>query len=280
MTDRIEAGAAQAAMWGGNAAAAWVASQALLDRLFKPFEDRVVGGLLTGMRVIDVGCGPGTTTLAAARQVGEGGHALGVDVSEPMLQAARARASEAGLPAEFVTGDAATMAFRPGTFDAIISRFGTMFFGDFAAAFGNLRGGLRPGGSLSIITWRTPKENPFMIAAEEAARPLLPDLPERRAGEPGQFGLAEAHAIEAMLKASGWADIAIAPLDEPCRLSADEFENYIATMGPVGRALAEVDADLAARVIAAVRPAFDRFRDGDAVEFNAACWHVTARSPD
>jgi len=95
--------------------------------------------LEAGQRVLDVGCGAGSTTVEAARRVAPNGAALGVDISGPALALARERAAAAGLEAvDFIEADAQGHSFEPGAFDAVISRFGTMFFGDPVAAFANL----------------------------------------------------------------------------------------------------------------------------------------------
>jgi ubiquinone/menaquinone biosynthesis C-methylase UbiE len=105
-----------------------------------------------GERVIDVGCGSGATTLAAAPLVGAQGSVLGVDVSEPMLAVARRRAAGLGN-VRFVAADAQTHAFEPGAQDLVLSRFGVMFFDDPPRAFASLRRALRPGGRLCFVCW-------------------------------------------------------------------------------------------------------------------------------
>ena len=77
--------------------------------------------------MLDVGCGCGITTLAAADAVAPG-TATGLDLSEPMLDLARQRA--AVDPVKFMQADAQTHRFDPDAYDVIISRFGTMFFDD------------------------------------------------------------------------------------------------------------------------------------------------------
>jgi len=81
----------QAKLWNGSAGCAWVEAQALLDRTLQPFEDLLVDTVAaTGAhRVLDVGCGTGSTTRAVARLLGAGDRSVGIDISEQMIDAAR-----------------------------------------------------------------------------------------------------------------------------------------------------------------------------------------------
>ena len=74
----------QALLWNGVVGQAWVESQALLDQMFKPIEDLLVEAVAAGpgSRVLDVGCGTGGVTLAAARRLGPEGRCVGIDISE------------------------------------------------------------------------------------------------------------------------------------------------------------------------------------------------------
>lgn len=270
----------QASLWNGRGGSAWVEAQELLDRLFRPFETLIADavGAASATRVLDVGCGTGSTTLAVARLVGARGRSLGVDISGPMIALARERAEREGLPAAFVEADAQRHGFDPASFDMIVSRFGVMFFDDAVQAFRNLRQAVRDDGRLRFFAWRSAAENPFMTAAERAAAPLLPDLPARRQGAPGQFAFADPDRIRLVLESSGWREITIEPIDVPCTLSERELEYYFTRLGPVGLVLDQADDRTRARVIEAVRPAFDAFVQGAEVRFTAACWDVSARS--
>lgn len=269
----------QAALWNGPSGQAWVEAQEALDQMFEPFQKLLVEAVSAGTRqVLDVGCGTGATTLAVARRVGTKGDCAGMDISAPMIAAARARAEREGSPARFRCADAQVYAFEPAGLDLILSRFGVMFFDDPVRAFGNLRRAARDGASLRFIAWRSPAENPFMTTAERAAAPLLPDLPARRSDAPGQFAFANRERVRDILERSGWTGIDIAPIDVECRLPAKELDGYLTRLGPVGSVLRETDEPTRARVVEAVRPAFDRFVQGDEVRFTAACWTVGART--
>src|SRR5579872_4643836 len=165
-----QANTEQATLWNGVAGLAWVELQALLEHVLKPFETRlleVVGANEPG-HLLDVGCGTGGTTLAAARALGARGHCTGVDISDPMIAAARVRAESAGIAADFICADAQTHRFEASSFDMIISRFGVMFFDDPVRAFANFRRAARDDAELCVIVWRTAAENPFMMTAERA----------------------------------------------------------------------------------------------------------------
>jgi ubiquinone/menaquinone biosynthesis C-methylase UbiE len=274
---------AQTTLWNGLAGRAWVETQELLDQMFKPIEDLLVEAVSagSGRRVLDVGCGTGSTTLAVARLLGARGRCTGIDISEPMITAARARAEREGTPAGFIRADAQTHAFEPASFDMIISRFGVMFFDDPVRAFANLRRALEADAQLRFIAWRSPSENPFMTTAERAAAPLLPNLPARRPDAPGQFAFADQRRVYRTLEESGWAEIDIQPIDVACTLPEKDLVRYLTRLGPLGLILHEADDRTRTQVIETVRAAFEPYVHGAEVRFTAACWMVGARcSPE
>ncbi|WP_179401844.1 class I SAM-dependent methyltransferase [Burkholderia guangdongensis] len=270
----------QKALWNGSSGRAWVATQEVLDQMFRPFEDLLVDMIDAGAgyRVLDVGCGTGSTTLAAARRLGAKGHCIGVDVSAPMIARAQSRAEREGSTASFICADAQTHAFEPASFDRIMSRFGVMFFDNPVLAFATLRRAARDGAELCCIAWRSAADNPFMATAERAAAPLLPNLPARRPDAPGQFSFADQCRVASILEESGWAEIDIRPIDIDCTLPEKELVNYFSRLGPVGKILQETDERTRTQVIESVRPAFDSFVHGTEVRYTAACWMVSARA--
>jgi len=270
----------QAKLWNGAAGQAWVEGQQLLDGMFEPFEGLLVeeARRVAARRVLDVGCGAGATTLAIARSLGTGGECTGIDISDPLVAAARARAAGEGLAVQFLREDAQTAALPAGHFDLLVSRFGVMFFDDAVQAFGNLRRASAPGANLRFITFRSPAENPFMTAAERAAAPIAPDLPPRKPGAPGQFALAERGRTAELLRESGWSDIELRPIDVECCFPAAALDGYMARFGPLGLYLAQADAATRERLVTAVRAAFTPYIKGDEVRFVAACWLLCARN--
>lgn len=274
------AGGGQAAHWNGAAARAWVEGQALMDLVLQPFEELLAESIPVGFggTVLDVGCGTGGTTLAVARRLARPGRCIGVDISAPMIAAARARAAPDHAAADFILADAAVHPFAEASLDRLVSRFGVMFFDDPVAAFANLRRAATSAGSLRFVAWRSAAENAYMTTAERLAAPLLPALPPRRADGPGQFAFADGARVHDLLTASGWPAVEVEPLDRTLTLPEADLVPYLTQFGPVGQALRDADATTRARVVAAIRPAFAPYVHGDEVRFPAACWLVTAQA--
>jgi hypothetical protein len=195
-----------------------------------------------------------------------------------MLAVARARAEREDVPARFICADAQHHVFEAEGFDALVSRFGVMFFSDPVDAFSRLRQAVRRDGEMHCIAWRGPQENPFMTTAERAAAPLLPNLPLRRPDEPGQFSFADPQRVRQILEESGWIGIAIEPLDVACTMSESDLVPYLTRLGPVGVLLQQVDGCLRKRIIEVVSDAFAPYLQNGEVRFTAACWRIGARA--
>jgi len=270
----------QATLWNGVAGRAWVEMQALLDHVMQPFERLLADAVAhrRPIRLLDVGCGTGATTIAAARVAGSSTACVGVDISEPMIEFARARADREGVQTKFFHADVQTHRFDPSGFDMIISRFGVMFFDDPVEAFANLRRAATEDAELRFFAWRGPAENPFMLVAERAAAPLLPNLPVRDPNGPGQFAFADPRRVERLLADSGWTDAAIRPIDVGCCFPADALVHWFTRLGPLGRVLDAADARTRSHVIESVRSAYHAYVHGNEIRFDAASWLVVARS--
>lgn len=270
----------QAKLWNGTGGQAWVEAQPVLDGLFEPLTDRLVGEFPPHWagQLVDIGCGAGGTTLAIARSLGPGSRCVGIDISEPLIATARERARRAGVAATYIRADAQTHEFEPASVDALVSRFGVMFFDDPVGAFTNLRRAARRRALLRLIAWRGPAENPFMTTAERAAAPLLPHIPTRQPDGPGQFAFADRGRVTSILELSGWTDIDLCPVDASCTLAEKELVRYITKFGPLGRVLPDTDAGTRARIVETVRAAFDPYVHGTEARFTAACWMVRAQA--
>ncbi|MCK9895742.1 class I SAM-dependent methyltransferase [Frankia sp. AgB32] len=271
----------QRARWNGLAGRAWVDAREVLDAMFRTFADLLVDSVTVRREsvVLDVGCGTGGTTLAVARRLAPPGRCTGIDISEPMIAAARERAEQAPAPVDFICADVQDHPFAPGTFDVIFSRFGVMFFDAPVRAFTALRRIARDGAELRFVSWRHPDANPFMTTAERAAAPYLSHLPTREPDAPGQFAFADRHRVGRILAQSGWADVDIRPVDAECVFPERALVDYFTRFGPLGSVFGQLDENDRAAVVETVRAAFDGFVRDAEVRFTAACWLVVARAP-
>jgi ubiquinone/menaquinone biosynthesis C-methylase UbiE len=162
---------------------------------------------VAGGRVLDVGCGAGATSIAVARAVGDTGNVVGVDISRALLRRAEERKRDAALTQiEFLPADAQTHQFEPGGFDLIVSRFGTMFFADPVAAFGNVAVALRPGGRIVFISWADLASNPWFTVSRDAAVAVLGEPPPVPKDAPGPLAFADRNYVLDILRQAGFSD--------------------------------------------------------------------------
>lgn len=289
MTDAVDAdvagNAAQIAYWNDRAAVTWTTFQEQIDTLFAPLTAVALDAAApaAGERVIDVGCGCGATVLGLTHRVGPTGHVLGLDVSEPMLARARDRIAAQELRNAGVTiCDAATYAFPRNDADLLFSRFGVMFFADPEAAFANLRRAMRPGGRLLCMAWRPLAENPWFNVPLQAARALLPPQPPPEPNAPGPFAFADAERVRSILAAGGWKDASIVRHDEPIHLAdvgkLEEATEFVVRVGPLARALAEVEPDVRERARHAVREVLGADEGPNGTSLAGSIWLIAARA--
>lgn len=167
--------------------------------ILAPASEIVVGvaGVSAGCRVLDVACGTGNATIAAAMR---GARVVGVDLSETLIGIARGRVDEAGLPdVELRAGDAVDLPVEPGSFDVAISVFGVIFAPDADAAVANMLTAVRPGGVIAIASWisRGP-----ICAAGIALRSALPAAPG-----PPAFDWTRPEGVRELLASAGAREI-------------------------------------------------------------------------
>jgi SAM-dependent methyltransferase len=277
----------QAERWNsGEDMAHWIDNQARYDRMNEPFTTLILdaAALRPGSQVLDVGCGCGGTTLAAARLVAPG-QAVGIDLSGPMLARARADAEAAGLGnAVFQQGDAQVHPLEPARFDTVISRFGTMFFADPVAAFANVRSAARPGGRLVFVCWQPLAANQWLLVPGAALAEHVPPPAGFGSGDgPGMFAFADPDRVRPILAAAGWRDIEITSEHRSILVggggSIDDAVGFLRTASMGRMMLAGADADTADRAVASVRAALAPYADADGVHLDAAVWLVQAVAP-
>jgi SAM-dependent methyltransferase len=269
--------AAQRDAWNGDSGLRWVADADRRDAVLAPVADALLDGasLRPGETVLDLGCGCGATTLAAADLVAPG-HAVGLDLSGPMLDLARHRTGDRN--ASFIEADAQTHPFEPEQFDVAIGRFGTMFFDDPTAAFANIAAAMRPGGRLCLATWQPLDANDWLLVPG-AVLLRYGQLPEAATTTgPGMFAQADPGTVRAVLDDAGWTDIDIVPtrLDLDLGETAGDALDYLADTGIARAVLETIPAGDHHTALAEVKDVLESHRTSEGVRLGAGINLITA----
>ena len=231
-------------------------------------------------RVLDIGCGTGKSTRAAARRAAAGS-VLGIDLSSRMLEHAREQTRAEGLTnVEYVRADAQVHEFDAAAFDLAMSDFGAMFFNDPVAAFTNIGGALRPGGRIALLAWQPFERNEWLSAifsALDAGR----SLPTPAAGAPGPFGLAEADMVRDVLHSSGLSDVELIPIAEPIFLGADADDAwaFVSELGIVRGLTAGLEDAQRQAALDRLHQVVDDSETSDGAVLGSAAWLITATRP-
>lgn len=263
----------QAEAWNGYEGRHWADNH---DRY-----NTMVGGLTGSLfeaaaierdhRVLDIGCGAGQTTRIAARRASRG-HAVGIDLSEPMLERARRTAEEEGIDnITFGQGDAQVYPFPEAHFDVAVSRGGIMYFDDPVAAFTNIGGALKPGGRLVFSCGSDSGEDDFGRVWEAMMEHVsLPDPAEDHA--PGPMNFIDREYITKVLTDAGFREVSSEPLANYAEFGkgAEDAADFIFGWGPVRHWLRDADPADEVRAREAVTAALRPFEKNGAVRLRGS----------
>lgn len=220
--------------------------------------------LRPGMRVLDVGTGPGDTAILAAQRVEPDGSVLGIDTSPQMIEQASGKlAGRAGGNIEFRLMDGSALAIEDESVDAVISRNAVQFLPGWPSPLRGFLRVLRRGGWLSFLVWDVRQLNPFFSLPAMTAIDLdLLRVPVDALRLP--YGLSRA-PLEQQLMDAGFREVEVEHVRGEVRTEdLQPLVNY-ATNSPGYQAISsELNADEKARYQAAVVAGIERFRDGSA----------------
>lgn len=276
----MSANAQQVEYWNGPTGERWARLQERIDLHLAEITEAALrfAAPQPAERVLDIGCGCGTTTFLLAFATGRDGATAGIDISSPMLGVARARARAQNAGIAFIEGDASDYDFQP-VFNLVFSRFGIMFFADPVSAFVNIGRALAPAGRLVFVCWRSMAENVWASAPMEAAMHLLPPQEPADPFAPGPFALADRTRLHSILAGANFSQVEIEPFDGTMNMGAtlDEAAAEVLNIGPLARAATDLDEETRVKICAAVEAAYSPYASKAGVTPPAACWMVRAR---
>jgi SAM-dependent methyltransferase len=269
----------QAQFWTA-AGPRWVSSRSRFDGQAGIHGDAAIKRLdpKAGKRVLDVGCGPGSTTLQLAERVGHAGSVVGLDISPTMIDgAAQLAVTEAVGNVSFAVGDAMTLSFN-GDFDHVYSRFGVMFFSDATAAMANIRRALTPGGTIGFVCWQSPQANPWATTSLAVASNYVEMPFGTDPDAPGPFSFADPDRINLVLSNAGFSEIECTAHEAHAHLgdTIDDAVEFMAGLNPAITALADTDPERLGAYRAELTSAISDWELPDRVAAPSATWIVHA----
>lgn len=270
--------------WIGRTGEEWAKRGEALERLLGPAGSAGLGalGARSGERVLDLGCGGGVSTEMLASSVAPDGAVTGIDVSPDLICQARQRLDGIDL-AEVVEADAERHGFNQ-SYDAVYSRFGSMFFDDPVAAFRNIVSAMRPGGRAVFVCWREAARNQWasvpmtFVAQGTAAAGPHPG--------PGPFAWADPTVFRTVLRGAGLEDVRestfefmaeIAEGDDPSPLV--RAIRFMTRIGPLAQRLRGASDTARREAERFLAERLQRHVQDDAVRLLASAWIIEARKP-
>ena len=226
----------------------WIDHEEPIEKAHSPVRDGLLdrAALKAGERVLDLGCGSGALSLDAADQVGPDGSVIAFDIAEAFVARVSERARDLSRVEPF-QGDAQHYDFSGANCNAVVSLFGTMFFGEPKSAFANIGKALLAGGRMAFVTWAGPQHNPWFSVPGRALAEALPEMPKPDPSAPGPMAFANIEMVTSLLSETGFDEV-----------SAEEVDTHLT---PIGAA-----ADITAMMLAIgpFRGAISKFGHPDA----------------
>lgn len=270
------------AYWSGPSGQTWITHEIKQDRLLSEALTAILqrADLQPGEGVVDIGCGTGALSIAAAYAVGPTGRGLATDISQPMLDRAAERLKDASHVSTLLA-DAEVEAWSETGLDAALSRFGVMFFADPPRAFANIARALRPGGRMVFATWASVHRNPYWRDPARIASARLGDLPKGEPNTPGPMGLANIQWSLAQLRAADLVDVACeeVAIELPIDGSPEDAADLALVIGPAARVirLFEASSGDVLAIRADIARDMEQYQDGGSIRIPALLNLYTAR---
>jgi SAM-dependent methyltransferase len=267
--------------WEASEGEHWARNADRYTRMLANFGDIVIAAaaFAPGDRVLDVGCGNGDLSIAAARAVEPSGSALGIDLSPAMVAVAEGRAAFQSLEnVSFTVADASNFDPESSGFDVLVSRFGVMFFEDPTAAFAHLRSLMTPGGRMVFVCWQELLANDWVMVPGAAVSEVLPLPVGGDPAAPGPFAFSDPERTSGILTNAGFTRPEVAASTATLWMgdTAGDAVAFLRTTG-LGRAVfADAEPALVEAATTRAVHALTPYESASGVELGGSAWLVTA----
>ncbi len=244
--------------------------EALSFSLFGPVAEEFAAyaGLRKGWRVLDLACGPGLASRAAAKRVGERGSVLAADLAPGMIERAAARPAQRGAaPIEWRVMDAQALDLPDASFDAVVCQLGLMLFARPDAALAEMRRVTAPGGTVACLVQGRRSAMLFTALVFDALISRARHL-KAPPGAPTLYAFGPDGILEEAFMRAGLVEISAKRLTGTFRFRSPEeyWETMTTGAGRTGAMLASLAPEVRAKVRGDVLRRAARLRVGSFLE--------------
>jgi SAM-dependent methyltransferase len=270
--------------WAAARSEKWRRQLAGLEGMLAPIDEPLIKVLALNapVRVADVGCGSGATSIEVLRRAPSGTVAHGLDLSPALIEVARRRHAAHDPSVAFEVADMGTMAPPEQLYDRLISRLGVMFFTDPLAAFANLRRWLVRGGRFAFAVWGPVDDNAWMTATRAAVAEAI-DLPPIEPSAPGPFRYGDVTPLLSLLARAGFVSVTVTDWRQPLpignRLPAPDAAQFaLASFSSFAELLSSAGSDAPAKARDVLAARFAPYEREGAVMMPARVHIVAGRT--
>jgi SAM-dependent methyltransferase len=269
--------------WAAARGEKWRDQLSGLEAMLAPVDAPLIEALQLDapLRIADIGCGGGGTTLKIQREAHPGSAVHGYDISPALIETARTRAPRGDDAVVFAVADA-SIAQPEGPYERLVSRFGTMFYDDPPEAFANLARWLGANGRFAFAVWGPPDENPWMASMRAVATEIV-DLPAPDPDAPGPFRYAGVDTLLGLLEDAGLVDLASrdwrGTLSLGGGLAPAEAADFALRSFSIGEQIAEAGPEALDAVRQALAAHYAQHHRDGAVQMEACVHIVTGAAP-
>jgi SAM-dependent methyltransferase len=254
----------------------------IIRELFAPVSEALIedAGVVSGSSVLDVATGPGEPALRIAEVVGPAGQVVGADPAVGVIEAARRMASQRSLNnVRFEVAGADSLPFPDDHFDAVVSRFGVMFFPSPVNGIREMLRVLKPGRKISFAVWHYLDNNPFHCSLAHIVDRFAPE-PQLPPDAPEAFRFAPRGKLRSIVGEAGGRDVSerLFRFSINAPLTVEDFWNLRCDMSEkLRQRLAALPTDAFIELKKQALDAFRSYAKGPGVSFPAEVLIVSAR---